>query len=259
MRWRDDHTGNLPWGWWLRVNGQGLEDADGSKWRSVRDAFWQGLLGFPDIHFVPEQHELMLRVLTAVDRRGGRGAEDRHDLFDGDMLFWRFYMCWLSSIGMVETGDRASALSAPLSAKGRSVMLMLQATREPDWVELPMSSVVEAVRYTWNDPLDEAREKAMGAFERSVADRPYVFARERLHHCYLVTLTGIGVGARMPLLRVMWSQAFPDEAARDDFFAWLAARVDRWEDWGNLAYSKGSAALTQRFLSMMVQRCGANS
>lgn len=258
MRWRNDDTAGLPWGWWLRVNGQGLEDADGRTWRSVRDAFWQGLLGFPDIHVVPEQHELMLRVLTAVDLRGGRGTEDRHDLFNGDMLFWRFYMCWLSSIGMIETEDRASALSAPLSDKGRSVMLMLQATREPAWADLPMPSVVEAIRSAWNDPPDDARERAMAAFERSVANRPYVFARERLPRSYLVTLTGIGVGARMPLLRVMWSQAFPDEAARDDFFAWLAARVDRWEDWGNLAYSKGAAALTQRFLSLLIQRGTAN-
>lgn len=253
MPWRNDDTASLPWGWWLRVNGHGLEDVDGRRWRSVRDAFWRGLLGFPDIHVVPEQHELMLRVLTAVGLRGGRGAEDRHDLFNGDMLFWRFYMCWLSSIGMIGNDKRESALHAPLSDLGRSVMLMLQATREPEWVDLPMPSVVEAVRSTQYGPPDDAREKALVAFESEVARRPHVFARERVHRSHLVTLTGLGVGARMPVRRVMWSQAFSDETARDDFFAWLAERVDRWEDWGLLAYSKGAAGLTQRFLSLMIE------
>lgn len=254
MPWRNDGTTGLPWGWWLRVNGQVLEDAEGRKWRSVRDAFWQGLLGFPDIHVVPEQHELMLRVLTAVYSRGARGSENNNDLFEQNMMFWRFYMCWLSSIGLLEAEGPPSPLSDPLSDLGRSVMLMLQATREPDWVDLPIRSVIDAVRTADHGPLDVGREKALVAFESEVARRPYVFARERLHHSHLVTLTGIGAGARMPVLRVMWSQAFADETARDDFFAWLAERVDRWDEWAVLAYSNGAKALTQRFLSLMIER-----
>jgi hypothetical protein len=31
------------------------------------------------------------------------GTESNHDVFGGDMMFWRFYQCWLASIGMVET------------------------------------------------------------------------------------------------------------------------------------------------------------
>lgn len=253
MPLRNDDASGLQWGWWLRVNGRGLEDGEGRTWRSVRDAFWQGLLGFPDIHVAPEQHELMLRVLTAIDLRGARAAEDRNDLFDQNMMFWRFYMCWLSSIGLLQTEDRVSPLQTSLSDLGRSVMLMLQATREPDWVNLPIRSVIDAVRTADHGPLDVGREKALVAFESEVARRPCVFARERLHHSHLVTLTGIGAGARMPVLRVMWSQAFADETARDDFFAWLAERVDRWDDWAVIAYSKGAKALTQRFLSLMME------
>ena len=60
------HVGELPWGWWLRANPRGYEDASGRNWASVRDAFWVGELGFPSVHFAPEQHELMLRVMTAI-------------------------------------------------------------------------------------------------------------------------------------------------------------------------------------------------
>ena len=91
---RDRHRpGDLPWGWWLRVRDGVLEDEDGRTWRSVRDAFWQGELNFPDVHFAPEQHELLLRALSALDSPCSDANESRHDLFSGDMLFWRFYQC----------------------------------------------------------------------------------------------------------------------------------------------------------------------
>ena len=98
----EHHVGELPWGWWLRANPRGYEDASGRNWASVRDAFWEGELGFPPVHFAPEQHELMLRVMTAIDARWF-GTESNHDVFGGDMMFWRFHLCWLASIGMVET------------------------------------------------------------------------------------------------------------------------------------------------------------
>lgn len=103
---RNGHRpGGLPWGWWLRARRSVLEDEDGRTWRSVRDAFWQGELGFVDVHFAPEQLKLMLRKLLSLDRRWSNSIKHRHDLFGGDVMFWRFYLCWLGSIGMIETAN----------------------------------------------------------------------------------------------------------------------------------------------------------
>jgi hypothetical protein len=243
---------DLPWGWWLRVRGQVLEDEQGRQWSSVRDAFWQGLLGFPPVHFAPEQHELLLRVLASHDCNWVGGVERQHDLFGGDMANWRFYMCWLASIGLTEPSSRVTAMDAPLTELGRSVLVMLQATREPGWAPLPFRAIKEAVQGAAATESDASREEALKAFEREVALLPYVFARERVHDCHVLTLTGTRGEARLPLRRVMWSQSFPDSKVRDDFFGWIAERVDRWEDWGELAYRQGAAALTQHFLQLLV-------
>mgnify|MGYP005991763903 CR=1 FL=1 len=241
---------HLPWGWWLRANDSALEDMDGSRWHSVRDAFWQGRMHFPREHVVPEQMELLLRVLSAVDQRWSNGSENRHDLFGGDMMFWRFYLCWLASVGLTEPERGMSALEGPLSDEGHSVMLMLQATRDPAWVDLPMDQVVEAVRRTMLD--DRHDQGAFERFERAVAFRPNVFARETVGGRHLVTLTGFQGSARMPVRRVLWSVAVDDERVRDAFFAWVADRVDRWDDYGEMAYNKGAAALTSHLFSLFL-------
>jgi hypothetical protein len=204
------------------------------------------------VHFAPEQHELLLRVLASHERQWAGGVERQHDLFDGDMASWRFYMCWLASIGLTEPAPQVTALSAPLSDLGRSVLAMLQATREPGWAPLPYRDVKKAVRSAGATEADTGREDALQAFEREVALLPYVFAREQVHHSHVLTLTGTRGEARVPLRRVMWSQSFSDPKGRDDFFAWIAERVDRWEDWGELAYRRGADALTQHFINLLV-------
>lgn len=117
----DRHAGELPWGWWLRANPRGYEDAAGRHWASVRDAFWEGELGFPPVHFAPEQHELMLRVMTAISA-SWFGTESNHDVFGGDMMFWRFYLCWLASIGMVETSAGRDLFGGGLSSLGSGLL-----------------------------------------------------------------------------------------------------------------------------------------
>lgn len=253
---RDRHVpGELPWGWWLRARGGVLEDEDGRTWRSVRDAFWQGELGFPNAHFVPEQHELMLRVMSSLSSRWSDESESMQDLFGGDMLFWRFYRCWLTSIGMTSTsGAPSSPLDAGLSPEGRSVLMMLRATRDPAWEQLPMTEVIDAVAASMRRPDDDGREQSLQGFERSIGLRRHVFAREDLGRSHLVTLTGFasGPGTRMPTRRVTWSQAFTDASARDDLFAWLAARVERWDDWGEMALERGAGAFGQHLLGLLV-------
>ena len=243
-----------PWGWWLRVNRGSIEDGEGRLWGSVRQAYWEGHLGFPSTHLVPEQLELLLRVLIGIDRHWFTPSEAKHDLFGGDMLFWRYYQCWLSSVGLLVAGPEIDPLSATLSDEGRSVLAMLQATRDPEWIPLPFASVLDIVRNADRSAADDERERALRIFERGVTRLPHLFARETVHQRHLVTLTGLDTVARMPIRKVVWSQSFPDAGVRDDFFAWLAERVDRWEDWGKLAYFKGADALTQHLLSLFAAR-----
>lgn len=252
----DRRYGDLPWGWWLRVRDCRIEDEHGRSWRTVRDAFWEGEVGFPAVHFAPEQHELLARVLASIGAAASADRERREDLFGGDWMFWRFYRCWLVSIGMVEAKVGPNGLLDPfhasLSDKGRSVLLMLQATREPAWERLPLAEVVAAVAAAFRDETDDTREAALQAFERSVGFRRHLFARERIGRLHVVTLTGLVANARMPMMRVSWSQAFDDPAGRDDLFAWLAARIDRWDDWARLAHDKGADALTRHLLGLIV-------
>ncbi|WP_019516210.1 hypothetical protein [Sphingomonas sp. Mn802worker] len=223
----------------------------------MQDAFWQGQLGFCPVHFAREQHELMLRVMSAIEGRRVIDSEDRHDLFDGDMVFWRFYQCWLASIGMLEMRrldpNMQTPLSAMLSPEGISVLMMLRATRDPAWEDLPMADVIDAVKAA-DAGENGAREQALRSFERSVGLRRHVFARERIARSHALTLTGltVGSGARMPTRRVTWSMSFTDGSTRDHLFAWLAVRIARWDDWGELAFSMGADALTRHLMGMIV-------
>lgn len=250
--------GGLPWGWWLRATAAGLEDEQGRVWRSVRQAFWEGELRFPASQFAAEQHELLLRVLASIELRWAGGAERRHDLFAGEMEWWRFYQCWLASLGLldmsVREGGSVSPLDARLSDEGLSVLRMLQATRDPAWVDLPFPEVLAAVTAARRGLADEARERALKAFETGVGRRRHVFAREHVGRTHLVTLTSIsaGPGASMPLRRVVWTQPFTDPLARDDLFGWIALRVDRWDDWGAIAGSKGGNVLTNHIFALYV-------
>ena len=122
--------GDQPWGWWLRAAGGAIEDGEGRRWPSVLDAFWHGRMGFPPSPFTGEQLELLLRVLMASDRRHPSPAETHHDLFGGFLEFRRFYMSWLVSAGLAACGRVGTPLNAELTDFGRSVLLLLQVTRD---------------------------------------------------------------------------------------------------------------------------------
>lgn len=252
------YDANLPWGWWLIRSDSMFEDADGRRWDSVREAFWHGRLRFPVTSSTDEQLELLLRLLLSIEYRLRPGRERAFAFFHGDLVLERFYMSWLASVGLLGSGEptdfdgRESPMSAFLSAEGRAAMLMLQATREPAWVDLPASELLDAIAAARRDDADEARERAIGAFETAVRRLPNVFERARIGSRYVVTLTGHLVDARMPTRSRMWSLSFGDERARDDFFAWLAERVASWEDWGRVAYDRGAAALTDHLLALFV-------
>ncbi len=143
---------------------------------------------------MPEQLELLLRVLAAYDRDWGYSDETSRDLFGGDALFWRYHRCWLSSVRLLAAGPQVNPLSAGLSDEGRSVLAMLRATREPEWTQLPFAAVLDAVRNADRTAADDDRERPLRAFERDVVNLPFVFAREAVHTSHLVTLTGAGHG-----------------------------------------------------------------
>ncbi|WP_375382718.1 hypothetical protein [uncultured Sphingomonas sp.] len=243
---------DLPWGWWMRAGPGGLEDGEGGVWPDVRTAFWEGRLGMRSGHLVKEQQERMLRVLTSIDMGMVGPQEDRRDLFGGDDEFWRFYMCWLSSVGLTAHSAHAWSVVGHITDEGRAVAGMLRATREPAWIDLPMSGVVEAVRHAGRGAADNVREDALRAFERGMTPLLHVFARERVGRAHLVTLTSIDPTDRMPTRRIAWSASFLMEGDRDDLFGWLAERVHRWDDWGGIARSKGATALTAHLLALLV-------
>jgi hypothetical protein len=216
-----------------------------------------------DVHYADEQQELLLRVLASIDERGLRGGSPSIDLFGGDAMMWRFYLCWLSSIGMLDMANDSrpvplnTPLDAGLSDDGRSVLLMLQLTRRPEWEPLPMREVVEAIARDRETNDDRHAEEALRAFERVVGRRRWTFARENLPGSFLATLIGLDTSARMPTLGVMWSLSFHEARHRDELFAWIAMHVDRWEDWGERAYRPGAHALTKHLMSMKI--AGGNS
>ena len=65
-------------------------------------------------------------------------------------------------------------------ALGRSVLMMLQATCEPEFERLPMAAI------TASKGLDaETRERALPTFQREVGFRRHLFAREGVGMHYL--------------------------------------------------------------------------
>lgn len=214
----------------------------------------QSELGFGDMSTVPAQLEFLLRILLSVDM-GGRGeTESQYELFRSEPLFWTFYMGWLGAVGLLARTGRLGVFEERLSPEGRSALMMLMATREPEWEDLPIVGVIAPVVASSRVPSDLVREQALQDFERSVGIRRHLFAREMVGRIHTITLTSMATGrpARMPMQRVTWSLAFDDMIVRDDLFAWIAARVDHWDRWGSLAYSQGADALTQRLLALIV-------
>ena len=65
-----------------------------------------------------------------------------------------------------------------------------------------------------------------------------------------VKLMGVQISSNVPLTRVLWSMSFPDDHARDRLFAWLAHRLDRWVEWGELAADKNAQGFSEHLLQL---------
>ena len=68
--------------------------------------------------------------MTAINARWF-GTESKQDVFGGDMMFWRFYQCWLASIGMVENSNGRDFLDGGLTSLGKSVLMMARRASAP--------------------------------------------------------------------------------------------------------------------------------
>lgn len=75
-KYGDSRHPDLPWGYWLTSSGDvhgepPLVDEQGRQWGSVREAFWSGRLGFPNVHYrwVDAVLGFMLSFLAIHDGR----------------------------------------------------------------------------------------------------------------------------------------------------------------------------------------------
>ena len=86
--------------------------------------------------------------------------------------------------------------------------------------------------------------------ESFAAKLAYRFARTELLGQTAITFTGPPDGRNVPLARTLWSMSFEHGYERDRLYRWLINRMDRWEDWGEIARKDGAQGLTEHLLRL---------
>lgn len=248
---------NLPWGHWMLAPGEidgmpPLTDHTGKRWRSVREYFWVARLGMAPIARDDTRNrelEFMLATLVALDRRVIPAEERALDLFES----WdrsRHYLCWLQGQKLLMPEPEASQ-NSDLSPEGRAVLIMLASTRSPDAAPFPIGLPTLKTWHRLADtPDQEQRDRLIAAQEQATRHLQYQFTRQDIAGEAAIVLLGVGLGPNIPLTRVVWSTLCPDDYARDRMLFWLHERIDRWPDWGELAYRQGARALTERLMHL---------
>jgi len=233
----------LPWGHWLRQDPaiEGLVDEEGRVWPSVRHYLWEDRLG---MFSTDENCELLLAVLHAMSNRWVTGEEAVHEFFIGIWREANFFRQWLHGQDLNNVYG--------VTVEGYAIMSMLAATREIDAPDLAPLSF--PTLHPWNG-LDQGvtrqqRERIMAAQEALGRPLRYRFIREPVVNQPGIKLTGLELGANIPLTRVLWAMTFPDDYARDRMYAWIAHHLDRWQAWGEMAASDGSRALSEHLLQL---------
>lgn len=253
-----DHIdGELAWGYWLRLEDRGgrpvLIDADGAAWPTVREAFMDGRLRMPRSrgHRHETAFEQLLSVLISVAKSRSTRDSAFLDLFSGNTGYGAFFMTWLAAEGLIH--GEGSEPRWMLTAEGAAAMRMLFATRPHaiGGIRPGRASLDELIRLGIGPDLgepDRVRVEAAarvwpGAFLRQdVGGRPTIIAVTRPNDT-----GGVAVG------RTVWNVAFKDAEKRDMLYDWLCERLDRWEDWLELALVGGGEQLTLALLSLTVQ------
>lgn len=250
----------LPWGYWLRTSPQSsgrVLDETGREWPSIREALWCGRLGMPSLstsqddcarpRFRNERQgeelfELLIAVLSVCGRIEGASAREAGvDMFSGTHAAWLMLVHQIEAWDLAARRDDAEPL---LTDEGRAVLLMLRATRPPELHLVPPGRRAMDIL-------------AEGGFEH-VAN-PHVdldklrvtFSREEFGRRPMIVLIDRRTAkGRMPVVETIWSMTFDRRDMRDRFFAWLAARSDRWEALGDMARRDGSGALSAHLLAV---------
>ena len=247
----------LPWGYWLIAPGE-LDDNslfidhNGDQWESVREYFWEARLGMSPITLDNERNEeleFLLANLAIRDTRSVPIEESALDLF-GSWDRARHYSCWLNGQRLVASGREAHPNSL-LSPEGHAVLLMLASTRKPNLAPLPIGlPTLESFHGLADNPTEDERERLIAEQEKAARHLRYQFTRQDLGGQPAIVMSGIGLGPNIPLTRVLWSMTFMDSYARDRTLFWMHERIDRWLDWGELAYRKGARAFTEHLLQL---------
>ncbi|KPF64255.1 hypothetical protein IP79_05835 [Porphyrobacter sp. AAP60] len=222
----------------------GLIDEEGGVWPSLRHYFWVHRLGMPGsgIGSVDRGCDVLLSVLHAEMNRTVGYEEWVLDLFGESWEGGRHYKSWLYGQGLLDNSH--------VTIEGEAAVRMLAATRP---VDAPDIAPIDFAA-SWNG-LDrgitrERREQVMEMREAMGRALRYRFVREPVAGKPGLKLIGFEMGNNIPLTRVLWTIAFPDDYARDRLFAWLADRLDRWQFWGEMAAVEGSRAFSEHLLRL---------
>ena len=146
---------------------------------------------------------------------------------------------------------RQADLNADLSPEGRAVLVMLASTRSPDAAPLAIGlPTLKSFNGLAGTPDQDERDRLIAAQEHASLHLQYRFGRKDIAGQPAIVLAGVGLGPNIPLTRVLWSVTFADDYARDRMLFWLHERIDRWPDWGELAYRQGARALSERLMQL---------
>ena len=253
----DRFNPNLPWGYWLVAQGEldgypPLTDHTGQTWGSVREYFWEerlGMAAIPRSDTRNQELEFMLATLVSLDRRVIYTEERAVDLF-GSWDRSRHYLSWLAGQKLLMPQPEAD-LAADLSPEGRAVLVMLASTRSPDAAPLAIGlPTLKSFHGLAHSPDQAQRDRLIAQQERATLHLQYRFGRKDIAGQPAIVLAGVGLGPNIPLTRVLWSVTFGMPYARDRMLFWLHERIDRWPDWGELAYRQGARALSERLMQL---------
>lgn len=258
LRWDGEAYGegrhpDLPWGYWLTSSGElhgepPLVDEEGKQWSSVREAFWSGRLGFPNVHYrwVDAVLGFMMSYLAIHDGRFVETQERIRAIFHGDGHLGEFFSAFMVATGFIESSQK-------LTPEGRAVLIMLIATRSQeeaqddvgmDWISANRGFIPHRCR---KDAADMVEEREIAASR--MRNR---FAADHIDGCPVVKLVSFKVTNEIPLRSTIWSMSWEDgdRHARDCFYLWLLERIDQWDLWTGMVEEQGTRALTDHLMKL---------
>lgn len=251
----NDDAALLPWGHWLRMKpGAGemiLVDENGREWRSVREAFFHGKLGFSEgegLFRHVELERMLVYLLGASGPYGISGMPFRGGELFKDQTFAVFYRNWMGALGLMKRDPNTHTENAQITLEGRAVAKMLLATRPPGLMGLHPG--VETILFA-GGRVEEIDRSSFERGDEGVAYMTYAFVRERIGRQPSICLVHRDVSQRMPLVRTLWTQTFADELSRDVYHVWMSGQLERWNAWGDIAFRGGGDALTRHLLSLV--------